>query len=647
MHPMYSLGYIGFYGISLLACSYTVLFVSILAHISQFIFLYVVEEPHINKIYNPKSSLQVKSKIELAKELMSTERAFDRPARSPECPGETEYAKIDILKDISIFRPFDPYRVTDLTQMLVIGFGVLFALLTPHEGAFKVFSVLQAFSWRIVHSVGLFYSLKGQSNGKTWTKHFLKFGDTPRRAWHEWKSIYALSLTMTHVTFLIAAWKSYSIPADWQYSTVTLRHILGLALIGMHVWMSTSIYDVLGDFGWYFGDFFVDEKIPKLKYTGIYRYLNNPERVVYSFWGFAMISYSPAVLTLAIEAQILNLVFVTLIEKPHMYKLYGSQVRKEAGFTRSLKSMPVVDHPQVKRKVEKIEESLDRALELTIKSFQDCLEQAKPHLSKAFEESKTRLNRYQNSIMIARISENLESHDLSQYSLSLVKRASNIYDLGEPIRVSWKAPENHSRKDWIGIYRVTDNLSKQVTKVSSQSRWSAIHATGFDDHTGSILLENKNDGTIELRGDTVPWQVGTYELRYHHEGKHNVMSITAPFEISVAVSTEQNYYKIEQDLLQFVGQILSSVKGTSVPQSADDHIVFGDDAEKFAARIAYGIHKRYNIDFAWQLIASDASIRNITARIARSRQILAPFVSYDEVLRQPEAERHLATQLAT
>ena len=51
-HPMYSVGYIGFYGTALITKSYTVLFVSLLAHAAQFAFLFFVENPHIEKTYN-------------------------------------------------------------------------------------------------------------------------------------------------------------------------------------------------------------------------------------------------------------------------------------------------------------------------------------------------------------------------------------------------------------------------------------------------------------------------------------------------------------------------------------------------------------------------------------------------------------------
>ena len=50
-HPMYSVGYREYYGISMMMASYTVLFVSLAAHAAQFAFLVFVENPRMFLVY--------------------------------------------------------------------------------------------------------------------------------------------------------------------------------------------------------------------------------------------------------------------------------------------------------------------------------------------------------------------------------------------------------------------------------------------------------------------------------------------------------------------------------------------------------------------------------------------------------------------
>lgn len=49
-HPMYSIGYAGYYGMSCMAASYEVLFISIAAHLAQLAFLVVVENPYVKLV---------------------------------------------------------------------------------------------------------------------------------------------------------------------------------------------------------------------------------------------------------------------------------------------------------------------------------------------------------------------------------------------------------------------------------------------------------------------------------------------------------------------------------------------------------------------------------------------------------------------
>jgi phosphatidylethanolamine N-methyltransferase len=43
--------------------------------------------------------------------------------------------------------------------------------------------------------------------------------------------------------------------------------------------------------------------------------------------------------------------------------------------------------------------------------------------------------------------------------------------------------------------------------------------------------DGKQSGVITFKGNTLPWLVGQYEVRYHHDGKYNVMALDGPLEI--------------------------------------------------------------------------------------------------------------------
>lgn len=70
--------------------------------------------------------------------------------------------------------------------------------------------------------------------------------------------------------------------------------------------------------GWLYSDFFLIEQIPaRLAYTGIYRFLNNPERSMggAAFFGLWLISYSKLVLALAIISHLSHWWFLSCVER--------------------------------------------------------------------------------------------------------------------------------------------------------------------------------------------------------------------------------------------------------------------------------------------------------------------------------------------
>ena len=629
-HPMYSIGYAGYYGISLMAASYRVLFISLIAHAAQFAFLFWVEDPHIQKTYNSPPSKKPRTEVSSDSE-SADERTYDQCQINSAPPLDSTSP----IHNIIGFRNIDLYRVADSSVILLQIYMFALAALTPSTPLYQALFVGNAALWRLWYSVGVGYHLNRQSTKKRWTRHFLKYGESVGEAWRQWKGFYHIAMTMCYASFIAASWKMYSFPTDWEHGLAILKHVIGVALISLQVWTATSIYESLGEFGWFFGDFFYDAN-PRLTYSGIYRFLNNPERVLglAGVWGAALITGSTAIFCLAVLSHILAVAFIQLVERPHMQKLYGQSLRRESGLTKSLKrSLP----PNVWQ----WRGNVDKWVEGKLDSVEEFFDAARPRLAAGVNSVlKDTRNILQNPrrMMMTRGVSDIAGYDPHDYSLEIEGTHSNSpgswnkgkeirsnpehrstfktikLEYGAPIKVRWKAPVNHGKKDWIGLYMVSDNASRNVTQVGSHGRWIATVKNAYGSSSANIGIINSDErvtksepkvtdhkeylsGEVEFFGDKLWWTTGVFEFRYHHDGKYHVMAISLPFEINInkfdddelAPGSERE--TIEGVLLRLVRTCFDQNPEVA-PSDVDES--FGNLVEgkgKYAKRVVFAVHQ--------------------------------------------------------
>lgn len=663
-HPMYTIGYVGFYGISLAAASYKVLFLSMFGHAMQFAFLQMVENPHIDKIYNappPKKQLHEPPQNATSVSRPRTPRT-DTAAAWPN-PGMNKPPQTHPTLDL------DLYRVTDTSTMIIQVLVFLLTIVTPRTPVYKTLFTIAAVVGRSWFSLGIGFLLNRQSEKKKWTRHFIRVGESTGEAWRQWKGTYHMSMIMCYATFAAAAWKNYSPPEVWGEGLVLLKHTIGIGLVALQLWVAFSVYDQLGEYGWFYGDFFFDHS-PKLTYGGIYRFLNNPERLLglAGLWGASLITNSKTVFCLAVFSQILGWIQLEAVERPHMEKLYGRHIRQDSGLSKSLKrSLP----PPLSQWQEKLETNAEKLVE----NIEEFLDAAKPQIEAKIEEvvgpTKDWLANRPATIGTVRRESDDSDIDKDLYSLEIIDegRTDNVngsdsilqLEFGAPIKVGWVAPAAHSKKDWIGIYSLASrNASRKITTVSSQGRWTATNGGEYDDLTPEqgiissdqpLQARNQEDnalvtGEIVFAGDKLWWEQGIFEFRFHHNGKHTVMAISQPFEIRIPRFKEEDL-----DLLDDIsGQSLGSAHNEELIRRAIETVLlpvvqncfernpdhapstpqetFGGLIErdgKYARRVVYAIQRMFGIDFAPQVVKADGQVSNLAWRILEAEKVLQPY----------------------
>ncbi|KAI0028570.1 phospholipid methyltransferase-domain-containing protein [Vararia minispora EC-137] len=563
-------------------------------------------------------------------------------------------------RDTILLWNFDIFRATDFMLLLALVYVVFMTLPSLSHNTVLGLHFAHAVFWTLFHSVGLGLLLQAQSDRKFLVRHFLKHyhyphGDGGRgavlEAFTNWKVIYNLSMTMTFVSCISLTWKTYSIPQNWTVGDQLLRHTLGLALLAFHGWVSSETYGVLGVFGWFYGDFFMASFPTHLNYSGIYRYLNNPEVVSGAgFFGLALISGSKLVFALSAIRTLSYWWFLLCVENPHMRKLYGDALRKDAGFVKVVKSVASKNAkllerragrhaPEIRRVAKEVKGTIDKVYDETAEALEEFIAKSRPRISEVMQDTKILLRQSRDKLIISRLSNDLSAYDIDRYKLRIVSDQPDgllRFHLGEEIKVEWQAPLRHSRKDWVGIYRVGANASALVTKVSSRGMWLPVHAAEWDGDIPISTPENaipekeQERGHIVFKGDQLPWKVGKYEVRYHHDGKYNVLSLDGPIEIYVDTPETLDFDAVRNALLRVVPLCLDSDPSLvplsclpgPLPLDSRDPDDFRFWSERQAARIAGAIRQMFGVEYTPDVVLADANLTALSQRILAGKRVL-------------------------
>lgn len=505
-HPMYSAGYVGYYGFALIAKSYTVLTVAVFGHFLQMVFLHFVENPHIDKIYGP----------------LPNETSLQRLVKLKDLASFDNMTPLIGLINFKILRASDIMNLfTCLTYVIAIPVLAYFGRLESEvisKGLFILTVLIKTFESFTINGVLLL-----QSSRKTISEWYLANNIPVEKSLNNFAVLYNSLINLTYSSFI--GMNVFKVLTKFESqdmliaSHVYLRLFLGLVLIITQVMINVSIVDLIGYFGWFYGDFFVPRNftVPQrsqLSKAGVYRYLNNPEQIfgVCGVMGVLVIvpTYDNVVICVL---WVLNNVFrICYVERAHMIKVYGErEVLQDSGVVKTVKKHLLPGSIQKRFETKPGVVTQRRTNSVLIETIDNFIKEIRAK-NKSLAAAKQK---------VADMSQN-EFFSGCDYCLDV----EGLQDgptvpfafIGTLLKVKFRAPAKHSSRDWVGLYKVAHtSFSRYRTTVSSNNRWEW---TGGDE-----------TGTITFSGEKIYLEEGLYEFRYHINGKHDVSFISTPFEL--------------------------------------------------------------------------------------------------------------------
>lgn len=519
-HPMYTVGYSIYYGLTLLCSSYTLLFVSLTAHALQLIFLFVVEEPHIERTYGkPQDNNKLDNKY--IRQLYHTEQELNNDS--------IFYYKLKLT------------RLSDAVLIVISIYVILFSILLNNQ--YKWLNIIHVLLWRVIHWLGIGSLLWLQSNRQYFVRLYATQGYTLADSFSVFRGVYNISYTINLLVFICCAYQYMSLQlVDLASPSVVARTVCGLILIVINIWSYISTYNAVGNFGWYYGDFFIQQSVftnttlhrthtssitttstpsttkqqqtmqQTLTYTGIYRFLNNPDCITgyMGLYGMSMICSSWTIFTLALISHACQVLFLYIVEIPHMNRIYSSsnQLRHVTPAVNAISKLTThvtnqlinesESARQLKYELDEAEQKIKYEIrKIRLKTSTELLSLYKRLLHNVKQK---RINRTQQQIKNSVSQQQINNDQLVQL------HAPEQISIGDSLYVRFEADEQHSDTDWLGVYS-TDTPS---VPSSSDGHW--------------LYVPTGKSGQLCFPATLLPQQEGVYEIRYHRDNNYDVVT---------------------------------------------------------------------------------------------------------------------------
>eukprot|EP00835_Amoeboradix_gromovi_P001585 NODE_75_length_23373_cov_0.434261.p6 type:complete len:325 gc:universal NODE_75_length_23373_cov_0.434261:13980-14954(+) len=283
-----------------------------------------------------------------------------------------------------------------------------------------------------------------------------------------------------------------------------------------------------------------------------------------------------------------------------MHIIYGKYIRKESGVEKTLK--------KVLPPLSKFLEMFEKERHFNRSPLLEIVDKAVPAI-RGISAIKDAIGDKMNDAHIRRASSfgliPLDEDSLQSYRISVNKSS---YLLGEAVIAAYSIPHDHSKYDWIGVYKCKDEEEKDGIRVSTGSSkgcWMYLWGNKSYDNDGKDI---KLSDVVIFDVDTMLFEVGEYELRIHYDNSHRVLCKSLPFKvecnkIDLTIKLESLDYdvvtkQVAEELLLHSRNILLKPE----LKVTDDLILVGDLQEKQAKQICILISKIYGVDIACRAI---------------------------------------------